>query len=72
MLIPCLKLNYYKYVVYTDELILSDYNILGRVSGKYTHVSEAHNTTSWLDQMICSHDMNALLQDIDSGENTLF
>ena len=44
----------------THELILSDYNILWRVSGNYTHVSEAHNTMSWLD-----HNMNVLLQDIE-------
>ena len=36
----------------------------GRTSGKFTHVSDAHGTTSWLDHVICSQDMQARLRSI--------
>ena len=39
------------------NLLISDYSIFGRSSGQYTRVSHAHNTTSWLDHIICSHDV---------------
>ena len=42
----------------TLNLIISDYIMYGRVSGQYTYVSDAHNTTSLLDHVLCSHDMN--------------
>ena len=45
----------------TLNLIISDYNEYGRESGEYTYVSDAHNTTSWLDHLLCSHDMNTKL-----------
>ena len=41
-----------------SNLIISDYDILGRESGSFTYVSDAHATTSWLDHIICSHDMH--------------
>ena len=42
----------------TLNLIISDYNVYDRESGQYTYVSDAHNTTSWLDHVLCSCDMN--------------
>ena len=39
------------------KLIISDYNVYGRDSEQYTYVSDAHYTTSWLDHILCSHDM---------------
>ena len=41
----------------TLNLTISDYLIFGRFSGQFTHVSDAHNTTSWLDHVICSQDV---------------
>ena len=41
----------------SSNLLISDYSIFGRSSGQYTSVSDAHNTTSWLDHIICSHDI---------------
>ena len=43
------------------NLLISDYSIFGRSSGQYTRVSDAHNTTSWLDHIICSHDVQKKL-----------
>ena len=43
------------------NLLISDYSIFGRSSGQYTRVSNAHNTTSWLDHIICSHDVQKKL-----------
>ena len=39
------------------NLLIYDYSIFGRSSGQYTRVSDAHNTTSWLGHIICSHDV---------------
>ena len=47
------------------SLLISDCNYYGRTSGKFTHVSNAHSTTSWLDHVICSHDMQARLHSVD-------
>ena len=41
----------------TFDLVISDYGTFGRTSGQSTHVSDAHGTTSWLDHVICSSDM---------------
>ena len=41
----------------TFDLVISDYGTFGRTSGQFTHVSDAHGTTSWLDHVICSSDM---------------
>ena len=38
-----------------SSLVISDYEIFGRASNTYTYVSDAHNSTSWLDHFICSH-----------------
>ena len=43
------------------NLLISDYSIFGRSSGQYTRVSDAHNTTSWLDNILCSHDVQKKL-----------
>ena len=32
--------------------------MIGRCSDKYTYVSDAHSTTSWLDHFICSYDLH--------------
>ena len=45
--------------------IIMQYDYYGRTSGKFTHVSNAHGTTSWLDHVICSHDMQARLHSVD-------
>ena len=34
------------------ELTISDYQRYGRGSGQFTYVSDAHNSTSWLDHII--------------------
>ena len=47
------------------SLVISDCDYYGRTSGKFTHVSNAHGTTSWLDHVICSHDMQARLHSVD-------
>ena len=49
----------------TLNLTISDYNTFGRFSGQFTHVSGAHNTTSWLDNVICSQDVQRKLVSID-------
>ena len=49
----------------TLNLTISDYIIFGRFSGQFTHVSDAHNTTSWLDHVICSQDVQRKLMSID-------
>ena len=50
----------------TLNLIISDYNVYGhgRESGEYTYVSDAHNTTSWLDHVLCSHDISTKLSSL--------
>ena len=45
----------------TLNLIISEY---GREFGEYTYVSDVHNTTSWLDHVLCSHDMNTKLSSL--------
>ena len=49
----------------TLNLTISGYLIFGRFSGQFTHVSDAHNTTSWLDHVICSQDIKRKLVFID-------
>ena len=46
------------------KLVISDYNVYGRESGQYTYVSDSHFSTSWLDHLICSHDMNLKLSSV--------
>ena len=41
------------------EFIISDYAYFGRDFDKYTYVSDSHGTTSWLDHLICSHDLHS-------------
>ena len=45
----------------TLSLVISNSNYYGRTSGKFTHVSNAHGTSSWLDPVICRYDMLARL-----------
>ena len=47
------------------SLVISDCDYYGRTFGKFTHVSNAHGTTSWLDHVICSHNMQARLHPVD-------
>ena len=51
----CINLNF----------VIFDCDYYGRTSRKFTHVSNVHGTTSWLDHVICSHDMQARLHAID-------
>ena len=46
------------------DLIISDYDRYGRSSDIHTYVSAAHNSTSWLDHVICSYSANASPIDI--------
>ena len=52
--------------VWCDELnlIMSDIHILGRDSSAFTYVSDAHNTCSWLDHVVCSHSMHQYINDL--------
>ena len=43
---------------------LCDYEVFGRTSGTFTYVSDAHNSTSWLDHFICSHGVQSLVTNI--------
>lgn len=52
-----------------SNLIMSDTMWLGPDSGTFTYVSAAHNTTSWLDHIICSNDMHCLLSNIKVLDN---
>ena len=47
------------------DILTSNYKIFRRFSGQFTHVNDAHNTTSWLDHIICSHDVQRKLVSID-------
>ena len=38
--------------------------VSGRTSGTFTYVSDAHNSTSWLDHFICSHGVQSLVTNI--------
>ena len=40
------------------NMTISDYAAFGRDSGCFTYVSHSTSTTSWLDHIICSHDMS--------------
>ena len=42
----------------SQNFVVSDYQLLGRLSEQFTFVSDAHSTTSWLDHFICSHDLH--------------
>ena len=44
-----------------EHLCISDYEMLGRNSGFYTYVSDAHHSTSWLDHVICSSNMHSAI-----------
>ena len=46
------------------SLVISDYAIFGRASNTYMYVSDAHNSTSWLDHFICSHSVNSMITDL--------
>ena len=46
------------------SLHMSDYSILGRSSGTFTYISDAHLTTSWLDHVLCSYNMNLLINSL--------
>ena len=52
--------------VWCDELnlIMSDIHILGRDSSAFAYVSDAHNTCSWLDHVVCSHSMHQYFTDL--------
>ena len=44
------------------ELTISDYHRYGRGSLQFTYVSDAHTSTSWLDHIICSHNVHSKIQ----------
>ena len=44
-----------------EHLCISDYEMLGRNSGFYTYVSDAHHSTSCLDHVICSSNMHSAI-----------
>jgi exonuclease III len=46
------------------NLIMSDCLLLGESSGTYTYVSDAHNTTSWLDHCLTSHSVHNIINNI--------
>ena len=46
----------------SHQLVVSDYAAFGRDSGQYTYVSDAHCTTSWLDHVLCSQDLQRKLR----------
>jgi exonuclease III len=50
------------------HLVISDYDWFGRQSGVSTYMSAAHNTTSWLDHVICSHSTNLTIDNINVHE----
>ena len=41
-------------------LVISDYDKFGRTRETYTYVSDAHNSTSWLDHFICTHSVYSI------------
>ena len=47
-----------------QKLIIADYEKYGRTSNQFTYVSDAHNTTSWLDHIICSFDFYSIISDL--------
>ena len=44
--------------------VVSDCEYYGRTPGMFTHVSNAHGSTSWLDHVICRLGMPAKLQSV--------
>ena len=49
----------------THQLVVSDYKAYGRGdSGQFTYVSDAHFTTSWLDHVLCSQDIQSKLDSV--------
>ena len=48
-----------------EHLCISDYKMLGRNSGFYTYVSDAHHSTSGLDHVICSSNMHSAIGGIN-------
>ena len=46
------------------DLSISDYDRYCRDSGQFTYVSDAHSTTSWLDHIICNHDVKCKMTSI--------
>ena len=44
-------------VVCSSNIHISDFEYVGYSSDKYTYVSDAHKSTSWLDHYICSTSM---------------
>ena len=55
----------------TYQLVVSDYAVYGRDSGQYTYVSDAHCTTSWLDHVLCSQDIQSKLKVIEPSSDHL-
>ena len=45
-------------------LVVSDYEVFGRLSQQFTYVSDAHSTTSWLDHFICSYNLHVIVFDM--------
>jgi len=45
----------------SEHMTISDLVLLGSSSGTFTYVSAAHNTTSWLDHIVCSQDLHKLV-----------
>ena len=62
MLILSLKQNYWKYVngQISLKMIIRYCTVLYSL-----HLSDTHNTTSWLDHIICSHDLQRNLESMD-------
>ena len=48
----------------TIGLVISYYEKFGRTCNTYTYVSDAHNSTSWLDHFICSHSVHSMITDL--------
>ena len=46
------------------DLVIYDYEVFGRTIGTFTYVSDAHNSTSWLDHFICSRGVQSLVTGI--------
>ena len=45
-------------------MVISDKDPYGRDSEQFTYVSDAHSSTSWLDHIVCSHDVNTKINSI--------
>ena len=46
------------------NLVISDSKLLGEISKTFTFVSDAHNSTSWLDHVLSSHTMHSCIDSI--------